>query len=235
MKTNFCVFLLVSFTSLITGNLIFQPTFAQSEFSKDFDQQNKEKFLELGEEGFRKDCYKNSADFPKSVLDDVCEFMIDKMKNETGTLQQNQTLESVTGSTTYTTHNDYSNGLTVQYPTDWHVSYDGGKIFKGTREFKITAHDNPKVSVLDTNSFGDIIFEVQRDNDGIKITDKLGRLNIDGEPALSFSYSEGDKEYRDVVLMHNNIGYVFEYGTLKENFDKDFDTMMHFFGTLRLS
>jgi plastocyanin len=29
MKTNFCVFLIVSFASLMTGNLIFQPTFGQ--------------------------------------------------------------------------------------------------------------------------------------------------------------------------------------------------------------
>jgi hypothetical protein len=27
-----------------------------------------------------------------------------------------------------------------------------------------------------------------------------------------------------VALMHNNVGYEFEFGTLKENFDKDFDT-----------
>ena len=37
------------------------------------------------------------------------------------------------------------------------------------------------------------------------------------------------------IRIHNNVGYVFEYGTLKENFDKDFDTMMHFIGTLRFT
>ena len=57
MKQKFCVFLIVSFVSLITGNLISQPTFGQSEFLKDFTQKEKEKFLELGEEKFREDCY----------------------------------------------------------------------------------------------------------------------------------------------------------------------------------
>jgi hypothetical protein len=41
----------------------------------------------------------------------------------------------------------------------------------------------------------------------------LGQLNIGNEPASSFSYSQGDKEFMVVALMHNNIGYVFEYGT----------------------
>jgi hypothetical protein len=53
MKTNFCVFLLVSFAPLITGNLISQPTFGQSEFTKELDQQDIRQFLELGEEKYR--------------------------------------------------------------------------------------------------------------------------------------------------------------------------------------
>jgi hypothetical protein len=58
---------------------------------------------------------------------------------------------------------------------------------------------------------------------------------IGGEPAFSFSYSILDKEYMVVVLMHNNVPYVLEYGTLKENFDKDLDTMLHIIGTIRFS
>jgi hypothetical protein len=54
MKPKFYVFLIVLFASLITGNLISQPTFGQSEFLKDFAQWEKEKFLELGEEKLEK-------------------------------------------------------------------------------------------------------------------------------------------------------------------------------------
>ena len=93
------------------------------------DQQDKEKFLELGEEQFRKDCYKNNnldnefskdfmSDLPKDAVKEICESKINRIKNETEFLiQQNQTLDSVNGETTYTTHNDYSNGFTVEYPT----------------------------------------------------------------------------------------------------------------------
>ena len=81
----------------------------------------------------------------------------------------------------------------------------------------------------------DIIFDVWKEKDGAKITDNLGQLNIGDEPALSFSYSLLGEEFMVVALMHNNVGYVFEYGTLKQNFDKDFDTMMDFFGTLRFT
>ncbi len=231
----------------MTGNLISQPTFGQlDQLTKELDQQDKEKYLELGEEKFRKDCYKNLnmdnevaedlLDYmPEDFAKDVCESKISEIKNETASLLQNQTLDSVTGEATYTTHNDYSKGFTVEYPTDWHVSSDGEKIFKGTREFTISTYDDPKYSVIDTNSFGNIIFDVWKDRDGAKITDNLGLLNIGDEPAASFSYSQLGKEFMVVALMHNNVGYVFEYGTLKENFDKDFDTMMHFIGTLRLS
>ncbi len=103
MKPKFYVFLIVSFASLITGNLISQPTFGQSEFLKDFAQREKEKFLELGEEKFREDCY-NEFNFnnesgespggfnPEDVITNICEGLIDKIKNRTGTLEQNQTI-----------------------------------------------------------------------------------------------------------------------------------------------
>jgi hypothetical protein len=226
--------------------LIGQPTFGQS----DKDLQDKEKFLELGEEKFREDCYKNlnsdnklveefmkelTKDLPKDFAKDACETKISKIKNETATLDQNQNriLDTVTGETSYTTHIDNSNGFTVEYPTDWHVS--GDKIFKGTREFTWEKHDDPTYSILDTNSFGSIWFDIKKDEDGVKITDNFGQLMMGAEPALSFSYSLLDKEYMVVALMHNNVPYVFEYGTLKENFDKDFDTMMHFIGTIRFT
>lgn len=217
----------------------------KQSFAYDTDKRDVEKFLELGEERFRQDCYKNNnlegnefsegimKDLPKDLAEKLCKGKISRIKNETATLDQNQTLDSVTGEETYAIHNDYSNGFTVEYPTNWHVS--GNKIFKGTRDFTISTYDDPKYSVMDTNSFGDIVFDVWKEKGGAKITENLGQLMIGDEPALSFSYSQGVKESRVVVLMHNNVGYVFEYATLKENFDKDFDTMMHFIGTLRLT
>ncbi|HEY9398779.1 MAG TPA: hypothetical protein VIP29_02660 [Nitrososphaeraceae archaeon] len=101
-------FLIVSFASLITGNLISQPTFGQSEFLKYFTQQEKEKFLELGEEKFREDCYNefnfanDSGEYPggfnpEDVITNICESVIDKIKNQTGTLPENQTSTSATG------------------------------------------------------------------------------------------------------------------------------------------
>jgi hypothetical protein len=97
MKIKFCVFLIVSIASLITGNLISQPSFAQTE--KDFAQREKEKFLEVGEEKFREDCYNqfyfdnSSGEYPEGsnpedVITNTCEGMIDKIKNQTGTSEQ---------------------------------------------------------------------------------------------------------------------------------------------------
>jgi hypothetical protein len=61
----------------------------------------------------------------------------------------------------------------------------------------------------------------------------LGQLNIGDESAMSFSYSQGKSESMVVALMRNNIGYVFEYTTLKDNFEKDFDSMMHFLARIK--
>ena len=35
------------------------------------------------------------------------------------------------------------------------------------------------------------------------------------------------------ALMHNSVGYVFKYETLKKNFDKDTNTALDFFGSIR--
>jgi hypothetical protein len=88
-----------------------------------------------------------------------------------------------------------------------------GTLVKVERSSKAQGNLQHVHSVLDTNSFGNIIFDVWKDKDEAKITDNLGQLNIGNEPASSFSCSQGDKEFMVVALMHNNIGYVFEYGT----------------------
>ena len=63
----------------------------------------------------------------------------------------------------------------------------------------------------------------------------MAELNIDDEPALSFSYSYGDREVMATALIHNNVGYLFKYETLKENFDSDIDLMTRYLGTIRFS
>ena len=70
---------------MITGNLISQPTFGQlEELTKELDQKDKEKFLELGEQEFRKDCCQSlnigsklaegfMKDLPKDLTRKICE------------------------------------------------------------------------------------------------------------------------------------------------------------------
>jgi hypothetical protein len=212
---------------IITGQLIPESALGQSTLGKEYEQQRIEKYLELGEKGFIKDCKKNQF-FPGSVCDDIANFT--KMQIEE--LEQNQTSDSVIEPITYKTHNDYENGFSVEYPSDWHVGEYGYKIFEGTREFSITVNDDPRFSLLDTYNLGDIMFEVDKERDGVKIIDNPGRVNIDGEPAFTYSYTEDSNEIMTMALMHDSVAYTFKYETLKQNFDKDFDTMMHFFGTI---
>jgi hypothetical protein len=59
------------------------------------------------------------------------------------------------------------------------------------------------------------------------------QIDIDGNPAGTFSYCEGDNEIMVAALMHNDIGYLFAYQTQKLNFDQDTDTMIRFFGSIK--
>lgn len=177
-----------------------------------------------------KDCESGKSPFiPKIICDDFAVLI----KKDIEELEQNQTSSSVTRPITYESYNDYANGVSVEYPSDWHVSDFGGEIFKGTREFTISASDDPRYSLLDTYNFGQISFEVDEERDGVKITETPGRVNIDGEPAFTYSYIEDGNEIMTMALMHNSIAYTFKYETLKENFDKDSDIRLHFFGTIK--
>ncbi len=37
------------------------------------------------------------------------------------------------------------------------------------------------------------------------------------------------------ALIHNNVGYVFKYETLKDNFDSEFESMTHLLGTIKFA
>ena len=99
---------------------------------------------------------------------------------------------------------------------------------KGTREFSIQIFNDSKYSILDTPIH--IMRDVYKDDHGV--TGNLGQINIDQESADTFSYTQDNKEIMAAALMHNSIPYLFKYETLKQNFDKDTDTMLKFFGSV---
>jgi hypothetical protein len=130
-------------------------------------------------------------------------------------------------------------GISMKYPSDWTFVPEEedlvlfGDIVKGTREFTVQLDNDSRLSLLDTDDFAKIILEVYQEDNDVKVTNNFGEINIDGEPAKTFSYSENDKEIMVAALMHENIPFLFKYETLEENFEKDTDTMMHFFSSVR--
>jgi hypothetical protein len=224
-------FLLITSILFITvSSLKNMPTgmvFAQS--SQDtYMQQNIEKYQELGEKGFIKDCMSTP---PKEIFTkDTCQILRDTVKEKMMSQQENQTANATSTSQGYEVYNDISGGYSVRYPSDWHVR--GGNIIKGTREFSVNAFSDPKFSILDTSNFGATMHDLYKD-DGVKFTGNLGEIQIDGEPARTFSYSEDNKETMVAAIMHNNTGYLFKYETLKENFDSDTDTMIQFLSSIK--
>src|SRR5574341_1997421 len=163
-------------------------------------------------------------------LKKVCKVNIDELKNLTkiSAPTNEQENQSSINPITYLTHYDYTNGFSVEYPSDWIVS--DSTIYKGTREFSLTVFDEPSFSLIDTEGFASTYFDSYKDMNGVVITDGLAKLNlgINDEPALTFSYSKDYYETMAILLIHNNIGYAFKYTTLKQNFDGDYDIMTHF-------
>lgn len=81
----------------------------QSSASKEAHQQLIERFRELGEERWMKDCESGKTPFPKSL----CDATADIIKKDIEELEQNQTSNSVTRPITYESYNDYANGVSV--------------------------------------------------------------------------------------------------------------------------
>ena len=118
----------------------------------------------------------------------LCLSIRDVVKENLEKQKQNQT--SINDSSIgYQTYNDSGRGYSVQYPSDWHVLFSN--LVKGTREFSLNIFNDPKYSILDTDNFADIMSDIYREEDGNKITGNLGHIDTDGNPARTFSYSQG--------------------------------------------
>jgi len=81
--------------------------------------------------------------------------------------------------------------------------------------------------------FGDTLYEIYDERDGIKMVEPLTSLNIDEKPASTFGYSDGIYQTQVVSMIHNNLGYEFKYSTLKDNFENDSDLMKYLFNSIK--
>jgi len=90
------------------------------------------------------------------------------------------------------------------------------KFFSSTSEFTSSVCDDPQYSLTNSYDFASYIFGSYKEKKGTKITGNLNAINIDDQPASSFSYSEVNKQTMTVVLVHKNIGYVLSILRLKK-------------------
>ena len=231
-KTGIVLLISIFFmVSLFLGNS-FQKTFSQSSTSGT-NSQEFEKFKELGKEGYIKEC-QGTGGIGEALGDSICKAFADVFeKEEANSVQQNQTSNNteLQGPKSFV-DNEY--GISFVYPGDWYQNTHS--VAKGTREFSSDIYEAPKFSkflLLGTPGFGKMWFDVLKDEPNVKVIDEPGSIFIGGEPAVSFSYSEGQKATMVAALLHNNIGYVFQYKTQKENFDKDMNIALDLFGSIK--
>lgn len=240
---NKVILLAFAIVSVVAGSFG-NPSLGQSLYTEN----DIEEFRTIGEKEYYKKCTQGDvADLLKELYDsvgmdlkEVCKDKIAELKNLTETtagINQQQD-QSSTKPITYLTHYDYANGFSVEYPSDWNLgNVSGGDmtISKGTREFSLTILDEPMYALIDTDGFASTYFDTYKDMDGVVITDSLARINLgtNDEPALTFSYSKDYYENMVTLLIHNNVGYVFKYTTLKQNSDADSDINYHFLASAK--
>ena len=210
-----------SFQNFSGGSTVYQNSSTVVETAK---QQENQRFLDLGKEGYIKECM---GIFNNKQL---CEEFGDAAEIQAKSFQQNQTSNNteLQGPKSFV---DNERGFSFKYPGDWQES--GPSVQKGTREFIVRTYDDPKFSLLDTSHLGDIFYDTFAEDKNVKIVEKPSRLLIGGEPAVAFTYTENGYEKMVAFIMHNNAPYHFEYKTLKENYDKDYRTALDFFGSIR--
>ena len=189
-----------------------------------------EKFLELGKKGYMENCLNTEY---RGILDanTVCEAVVEGVESDAKLFQQNQTSNNTNMQATKLLYVDNKTGYSLKYPSDWHQI--GSDILKGTREFSSDIYDDPKFSLAGTPVFADAMIDVYLDEHNATTIEKPSKIIIGGEPAVLFSYSQDEKVTMAVALMHNSIGYVLRYETLKKNFDKDTNIALDFFGSIR--
>jgi hypothetical protein len=237
--------LIALLSSVLTVSVLLAASFQNLVWSFQTEQSIDE-FQILGEKAYYKKCIKgpqgkiaeeiiNNIDI-KLDWKDICKKEITELKNITSS-----TNTTATTPVTYLIYYDYTNEFSVEYPSDWHVGSSLASIgndliiHKGTRDFTLNIYNDSEYSLLDTDSFGSVYFDSYKDMDGVVITDSLARINLgtNDEPALTFSYSKDYYENMVTLLIHNNNGYAFTYKTLKQNSDRDFDTMARFLASIK--
>jgi len=107
------------------------------------------------------------------------------------------------------------------------------EFYKVTRNFEVLIQEHSYLSSIDSMEFGDTLYEIYDERDGIKMVEPLTSLNIDEKPASTFGYSDGIYQTQVVSMIHNNLGYEFKYSTLKDNFENDSDLMKYLFNSIK--
>lgn len=202
----------------------------ETSIAKTMKQIEVEKFLELGKKGYTENCLNTEY---RGILDanTVCEAVVKGVESDAKLFQQNQTSNNTNMQATKLLYVDNKTGYSLEYPSDWHQI--GSDILKGTREFSSDIYNDPKFSLANTPVFADAMIDIYLDEHNATIIEKPSKIIIGGEPAVLFSYSQDEKATMAAVLVHNTVGYVFKYETLKKNFDKDMNTALDLFGSIR--
>jgi hypothetical protein len=222
------VLMIILVSSLIIPFGFISSTQAQSDDSiEKMAEEGVKKFFELGEERYLEDCKK------KGIPDSLCKLFAKGFKK--GVESGKYNLTSSPAKQNYETYYDSSNRFVIDYPSKWKVDKGLNKleVYEGTRNFEVLIQEHTYLSTIDSIEFGDTLYEIYDERDGIKMVKSLTSLNIDEKPASTFGYSDGIYQTQVVSMIHNNLGYEFKYSTLKDNFENDSDLMKYLFNSIK--
>jgi len=194
---------------------------------------------EDGEEAFLKECNTNSILKGAEVCDSVKEMFKDIIANETNISNETNTDNELRAPEDYETYTDKLAGYSLEYPSDWKAddssSPSSSIFYKGGRAFEVRLWDNIEISFLDLMDVGEVAMDTATDDENEKLEKSLQSYgkNIDGEEAVTFTYSDSGVIKKVVSVIHDDKAYDFTYSSSIGTLEDNDETMNHFFNSIK--
>lgn len=194
---------------------------------------------EDGEEAFYKECSAATGGEVLFLCDTMKDILKEVIANETktGNASTESDLDNPEGYEIYT---DEIAGFSLEHPVDWKIDSSSSPsltiFYKGSIGFEVKLWDNIIFSFLDVKDHGEVAQDTATDDENEKLEESLKSYDkgIDGEEAVTFTYSDSGVLKKVVSVLHDGKAYDFTYSSSKSTLEDDEETMNHFFDSVKL-
>lgn len=206
------------------------PLTADLERLKDILQED-------GDRAFLKECNAGMGGDLPDLCDSLKEIFKEMILNETNISKE--TIDEIDTPKVYQSYTDSNAGISLEHPSDWKVDDSSSptlsSFYKGGRTFEVRLWDNIAISFLDLKDVGETAMDTATDDENEKLVKSLQSYgkNIDGEEAVTFTYSDSGVIKKVVSVIHGDKAYDFTYSSSIGRLEDDDEIMNHFFDSIK--